>query len=102
MASALGKFETQLLAYAQARNLKSVHTGDLTKALGWSVEQERKVLSRLARKGLIARVRRGLYLVPPRLPEGGRWSPGEFLALTALIDDRGGRYQISAPTTCSR
>ncbi|HYT90485.1 MAG TPA: hypothetical protein VEL76_17395 [Gemmataceae bacterium] len=54
-------------------------------------------MSRLAGKGLIARVRRGLYLVPPRLPPGGRWSPGEFLALTTLMSDRDGRYQISGP-----
>ena len=34
-----------------------------------------KVRSRLARSGLIARVWRGLYLVPPTLPVAGRWSP---------------------------
>src|SRR5208283_2366647 len=50
----------------------------------------------------IARVRPGLYLVPPRLPPGGRWSPGEFLALSALMSDRGGRYQISGPNTFYR
>ena len=64
--------------------------------------QERRVLSRLARKGIIARVRPGLYLVPPRLPPGGRWSPGEFLALSTLMSDRGGRYQISGPNAFYR
>ena len=59
-------------------------------------------MSRLARKSLIVRVRRGLYLVPARLPQGGRWSPGEFLALTTLISDRSGRYQISGPNTFCR
>ena len=59
-------------------------------------------MSRLARKGLIARVRPGLYLVPPRLPPGGRWSPGEFLALSTLMNDRGGRYQVSGPSTFYR
>ena len=43
-----------------------------------------------------------LYLVPPRLPAGGRWSPGEFLALSTLMSDRGGRYQISGPSTFYR
>jgi len=74
----------------------------MVKALGWTAEQERQVLSRLSRKDIIARVRPGLYLVPPRLPPGGRWSPGEFLALTTLIQDRGGRYQISGPNTFYR
>jgi predicted transcriptional regulator of viral defense system len=42
-------------------------------------------------------VRRGLYLIPSRLPVGGSWSPDEVLALNTLIEDRGGRYQICGP-----
>src|SRR5262245_48383325 len=102
MPSSLGELELRLLAYAQTRERESVQAGDLVDALGWTGEQERRVLSRLARKGLLARVRRGLYLIPPRLPSGGQWSPGEFLALSTLISDRGGRYQISGPNTFSR
>jgi predicted transcriptional regulator of viral defense system len=102
MVFAIGGLEMQVLAYNQARKLGSLRTGDLVEALGWTVEQERKTLSRLARKGLIARVRRGLYLVPPGLPQGGRWSPGEFLTLSTLVRDRGGCYQISGPNTFHR
>jgi predicted transcriptional regulator of viral defense system len=102
MAAALGQLETQVLAYSQARKQGSVEAGNLVRDLGWTPEQERSVLSRLARKGLIARVRRGLYLFPPRLPPGGRWSPGEFLALSTLIRDRGGQYQISGPNAFYR
>jgi len=102
MPTALGNLETQLFAYVQLRGLKSVRTGDLTRALGLTPTQERELLSRLVRRGLIARVRRGLYLVPPRLPPGGKWSPGEFTALTALIDDREGRYQICGPNAFYR
>jgi predicted transcriptional regulator of viral defense system len=102
MATLLGALEAQFLAYSQARRRESVRTGELVGALGWSAEQERKVLSRLARKGLIARVRRGLYLVPPQLPQGGRWSPSEFLALSTLIGDQEGRYQISGPNAFYR
>ena len=102
MAMSLGPLETQLLAYAQARKRQSVAAGEFVSALGWNVVQERKVLSRLAQKGLITRVRPGLYLVPPRLPPGGRWSPGEFLALSTLMSDRGGRYQISGPNVFHR
>ncbi len=102
MALSLGPRETQLLAYTQARKRQSVTAGEFVTALGWTAVQERKVLSRLAQKGLIARVRSGLYLVPPRLPPGGRWSPGEFLALSTLISDRGGRYQLSGPNAFYR
>jgi predicted transcriptional regulator of viral defense system len=51
---------------------------------------------------MIAQVRRGLYLVPDRLPLGGRWSPDEVLALTALMEDQKGRYQICGPNAFNR
>src|SRR5271157_947658 len=102
MSASLGPLEMQLLSYAQGRNLQSVGAGELRSAFGWTAPQERRVLSRLAGKGLIARVRPGLYLTPSRLPPGGRWSPGEFLALSSLIEDRGGTYQICGPNTFSR
>ena len=102
MATILGKIQSQLMAYVQMRRLKTVSTGELVRALGITTQQERELLSRLARRNLIARVRRGLYLVPSRLPPGGKWSPSEFLALTTLIEDRGGRYQICGPSAFSR
>jgi len=102
MSAALGDLETQLFAYVQLRRLSSVRTGDLTSPLGITPTQERELLSRLVRRGLIARVRRGLYLVPPRFPPGGKWSPGELSALSALIDDRQGRYQICGPNAFYR
>jgi predicted transcriptional regulator of viral defense system len=102
MALSLGPLETQLLSYAQTRKCQSVKAGEFVTALGWNAVQERKVMSRLAQKDLIARVRPGLYLVPPRLPPGGRWSPGEFLVLSTLMSDRDGRYQISGPNAFYR
>ncbi len=102
MPRTLGELETRALAYCQSRATQVVEAGEFVRALKWTPDQERKVLSRLAQKGLIARVRRGLYLVPSRLPVGGRWSPGEILALTTLIDDRNGAYQISGPNAFQR
>lgn len=98
----LGPFESQALAYSQAREQSTLAFGELAQAFKWSGVRERDVLSRLARKGLIVRVRKGLYLVPSRLPPGGRWSPGEFLALSALMNDRKGQYQISGPSAFYR
>jgi len=102
MSRALGQLEAQALAYCQSRERPAVTAGELVRELNWTPEQERKVLSQLARKGFIARVRRGLYLVPNRLPVGGRWNPGEMLALTTLIADRNGAYQISGPNAFHR
>ena len=91
-----------LLAYSQSRSQREVTAEELIGELGWTAAQERSVVSRMARKGLVARVRPGLYLVPPRLPPGGRWSPGQFLAIATLMNDRGGRYQIAGPNTFYR
>src|SRR5437773_8379354 len=94
MKTRLGRQETQLLAYLQLRKLRTVGTGDLTGPLRLTREQERELFRRLARGGLLARVRPGLYLAPAQLPLGGKWSPDETLALNSLMEDRKGRYQI--------
>jgi len=98
----LGLLETRFLAYAQMRRLQTVRPGQLTEPLRLSAQQERRLLSRLSQAGMIARVRRGLYLVPPRLPLGGMWSPGEILALNTLMLDRQARHQICGPNAFSR
>jgi len=91
-----------LLAYLQMRKRQTVKTDELTGPLQLSREQERELFSRMARGGLIARVRPGLYLVPAQLPLGGAWSPDEVLALNTLIEDREGRYQICGPNAFNR
>ncbi len=98
----LGNLERQLFAYTQLRKVRELRTGDLTKPLGITAKQERELYNRLARAGLIAQVRRGLYLVPRALPLGGAWTPDEALALNTLMADRGGRYQICGPNAFNR
>lgn len=91
-----------MLAYLQMRQQGVVRTGELVAPLRLTQAQERELFRRMARGGLIARVRRGLYLVPPQLPLGGSWSPDEILALQTLIEDRQGRYQICGPNAFNR
>ena len=91
-----------LLAYAQMRKLRVVRTGELTGPLQLSRDQERELFRRMSRGRLIARVKPGVYLLPPNLPFGGSWSPDEILALNTLMADRGGRYQICGPNAFSR
>lgn len=102
MPRGLGDLDVRFFGYVQGRESATVTTGELVQALGITPERERKLLSRLAGRGLITRVRRGLYLIPSRLPSGGKWSPGEAKALTALMSDRGARYQICGPNAFSR
>lgn len=84
----------QFLAYTQMKKMTAVRSGDMQEALSLSPSQERELLSRLYKAGVIARVRRGLYLVPDYLPPGGEWTPDEATALNALMKASGGRYQI--------
>lgn len=99
MKTRLGRQEMMLLAYAQMRKLRTVRTGELTGPLQLSRLQERELFRRMSRGRLIARVRPGLYLLPPRLPLGGAWSPGEAEALNALMEDVGGCYQVCGANT---
>jgi len=91
-----------MLAYLQMRKRQTVRAGDLIRPLRLTRLQERELFRRLARGGLIARVRPGLFVVPPQLPLGGSWSPDEALALDALMQDRKGRYQICGPNAFNR
>jgi predicted transcriptional regulator of viral defense system len=102
MKRVLGEQERMFLAYTQLRDLRMVRAGQLLRPLEITQEQEREIFRRLSRGGLIARVRPGLYLVPPRLPLGGSWSPDEILALNTLIEDRKGKYQICGPNAFNR
>lgn len=102
MKTRLGQLGVQLLAYMQMRKLRTVRSGDLTEPLMLTPDQERELFRRLARGGILVRVRPGLYLAPAQLPLGGRWSPDEALALNTLIEDRQGRYQICGPNAFNR
>ena len=102
MAKKLGQLEALFFAHVQMRDLRTVRTDDLAEPLQITLKQARELLSRMCRSGLIARVRRGLYLVPPRLPLGGKWSPDEALALNTLMEDKEGRYQVCGPNAFNR
>jgi predicted transcriptional regulator of viral defense system len=94
----LGKFEMQLLAYAQLRKKEFISSGEIASALGITAEQEWKLLNRMATSGLIIRLKRGVYLVPSRMPTGGRWTVSGYYILSRLMEVIKGRYQISGPS----
>ena len=69
----LGSLEMRHLAYVQMRKMDVVRTEEIAAALNITPKQERELLSRMSRSGVIIRLKRGIYLVPPRLPAGGDW-----------------------------
>lgn len=93
----LGPLEMQLLAYVQLRKKDVIHTGEISPVLDISSKQERELLSRMGRSGLIIRLKRGVYLVPPRMPSGGRWVVSEYFILSKLMAMVKGKYQITGP-----
>jgi predicted transcriptional regulator of viral defense system len=102
MKKGLGEIERLFFAYLQMRGQITVRTGELVGPLQLTVSRERRLLSRLSKAGWIVRVWRGLYLVPRKLPLGGKWSPDEILALNTLMEGREGRYQICGPNAFNR
>jgi predicted transcriptional regulator of viral defense system len=96
----LGDLATRFFAYVQLKRKETVATGELQDQLAISPAKERDLLRRLARSGWIVRLRRGLYLVPSRIP-AGRYSPGVYLALQKLMEDCRGTYQICGPSAFS-
>ena len=69
-------------------------------ALGWTAEQERRRQPAGKKGPHRARPPRAVSR-PSGLPQGGRWSPGEFLALSTLMGDRGDdtRFPGQTPST---
>jgi predicted transcriptional regulator of viral defense system len=96
--SELGNLSSRFFAYTQLRKKDIIRTGELAPVLGITESQERDLLRRLSNSGWIVRLKRGVYLVPSRIPAGGKYSPGVALILQKLMEQRDGKYQICGPS----
>jgi predicted transcriptional regulator of viral defense system len=85
----LGELVTQLLAWTQNRDVRVVKAGDLVKQLGFTKRQEESLLYSLGKKQRIAKIRRGLYLVPRNIPLGGKWKPSPLIVVAVLMRELG-------------
>ncbi len=88
----LGNLSSRFFAYAQLKQLDIVRTGEIAPILGITGAQEGDLFRRLSSSGWIVRLKRGVYLVPSRIPAGGKYSPGAALILQS---DGGRERQIS-------
>ncbi len=96
--SGLGSLSSRFFAYVQLKKLEIVRTGDIAPILGITGSQEADLFRRLSFSGWIVRLKRGVYLVPSRIPPGGKYSPGAALILQKLMAEEEGEYQICGPT----
>jgi predicted transcriptional regulator of viral defense system len=94
----LGSLSSRFFAFVQLKKLDIVRTGELAPILNISASQEHDLFRRLSDSGWILRLKRGVYLVPPRLPAGGKYSPGAAVILQKLMEVEKGKYQICGPT----
>ena len=94
----LGCLSLRFFSYVQLKKLDIVRTGEIAPILNITGSQERDLFRRLSNSGWILRLKRGAYLVPPRIPAGGKYSPGAALVLQKLMEEEQGRFQICGPT----
>lgn len=94
----LGNLSSRFFAYIQLKNKDVIRTGEIAPVLNITESQEYDLLRRLADSGWIVRLKRGVYLVPNRLPSGGKYSPGVAIILEKFMKEYGGKYQITGPT----
>ncbi len=88
-----GPLETRLMTWAQMRGIERATSGEISKALRLDDTQCRKLLDRMNQKGLIVQLQRGLYLIPAKLPPGGKWTPAPAVILRHLFVAKNGDWQ---------
>lgn len=86
---------TQFFAYLQMNNKEFITLGDLHVDFQISAKQEQELLSYLARKGSIIRLKRGTYVVPEYIPPGGKWQPDPKYLVSCLMAVTNAQYYIS-------
>lgn len=91
----LGQLEIQFFSWVQHKKKTLVQVADVSKALGISSNQEKSLLSRLNRSGLIIRLIKGVYVTPSIIPPGGKWGPNHLWVLATLMKFLGAKFQVS-------
>lgn len=90
----LGNLETSFFSWIQLRTIRIVKNGMFSAVSGISSKQETELLNRLAGKSLIVRLQKGIYLVPTRIPPGGKWMPDEYEVIDFYMKTIESNYQI--------
>lgn len=91
---ALGKIGSKFFAYVQIHSIETVRLGELQGPLGLTPMQEQTLLKRLATNGFIFRLKRGVYLVPSKIPPGNYWQPNELYLIASYMKEYNALYYI--------
>lgn len=91
----LGKLGVKFFALMQLKQQDVVSLGELQSQLNINADQEHQLLKRLARNGLIMRLKPGIYLVPEKLPTGGYWQPNDYEVVAKYMEAIDANYYIN-------
>ncbi len=91
---ALGILGTKFFAWVQLNHLQIIHIGELQRPLALSATAEAELFKRLARQGYILRLKRGVYLVPDKIPAGGHWQPNDYYLVAQLMKVYHANYYV--------
>ncbi|MBA2654383.1 MAG: hypothetical protein H0U71_04865 [Gammaproteobacteria bacterium] len=84
----------QFFAYIQMKEIEILYSGELQIAFQISSKQKQDLLSKLSKRGSIIRLKRGVYLVPQKIPPGGKWQPDSIYIISHFMEIIGANYYI--------
>ena len=91
----LGPLMTRLMAWAQMHGIERATSAEIAAGLRLTQVQGRQLLDRANQRGMVVQLQRGLYLLPAKLPPGGRWTPAPAVILRHLFEAKGAGWQES-------
>ena len=98
----LGPLETQLFAWIQLKDRNLMRTGEASRIFGLTPANETKLFSRLCRRQLALRLMNGLFLMPSKIPPGGKWGPNPYWVLAHLMNAVDAKYQVTGAAAFHR
>ncbi len=98
----LGPLGAKFFAYAQAHKMDIVCLGEIQKSLNLTPLQERRLLERLNKVGLVFRLQRGVYIVPEKITAGGFWRPNDYLIIAVYMELHQANYYIGGLSAFNR
>jgi predicted transcriptional regulator of viral defense system len=94
----IGDLEVKLLDFMQLKDSPIIRSGDMVEVLGITQQRENNLLSNMDQKGLVVRIKKGYYIVSPRIPIGNYARISEYKLLYYIMQAYDTQYLVSGPT----
>lgn len=97
-----GPLVSQLLSWSQMTSQQQVTTALVAETLRIPLGRTSRLLDRMTRDGIAIQLARGLYLLPEKLPPGGRWQPSLETAIWFYLQAKGASWQETGLSAFNR